>query len=147
MKTKTGLETQLFYLGLVFLAVGAVFGMLYYFVLRDIWPEIPCVFYGITGFYCPGCGGTRAVKALLQGRILLSLKYHPLVLYIVCIGGGFMLTQGLHRLGVRQMRGRRVHAWRFHTWYLYGAVFLTVFQFLIKNALKLLWGITMENGL
>lgn len=43
---------------------------------------IPCLFHLITGFYCPGCGGTRAAVHLLHGRILKSFSYHPLVPYI-----------------------------------------------------------------
>ena len=42
--------------------------------------RIPCLFQLMTGLYCPGCGGTRAVKALLAGHPVLSFLYHPLVL-------------------------------------------------------------------
>lgn len=31
-------------------------------------------------FYCPGCGGSRAVRALAGGHILESLRYNPNVL-------------------------------------------------------------------
>lgn len=41
----------------------------------------PCLFHLVTGLYCPGCGGTRAVRLMLQGRWLLSFQYHPFVLY------------------------------------------------------------------
>ena len=30
---------------------------------------IPCVFYELTGFYCAGCGATRALDALVHFRI------------------------------------------------------------------------------
>lgn len=41
-------------------------------------PVLPCVFYRVTGYPCPACGGTRAAYALLHGRILLSLTYNPI---------------------------------------------------------------------
>ena len=90
------------------------------------------------GFYCPGCGGTRAVKALLHGRFLDAVWYHPLVPYGAVIGGGFMLTQGLHRLGFKYIK-----PWKFHNWYLYGAMAIFVCNFLVKNLLRLVWGITI----
>lgn len=34
----------------------------------------PCYIYQFTGLYCPGCGATRAVYALVNGDILLSLR-------------------------------------------------------------------------
>ena len=52
-------------------------------ILRLAWQgEIPCLFRLLTGLYCPGCGGTRAVKALLRGHIVQSFMYHPLVPYL-----------------------------------------------------------------
>ena len=41
----------------------------------------PCLFHLATGYYCPGCGGTRAITSLLHGQILNSFLYHPVVLY------------------------------------------------------------------
>lgn len=29
----------------------------------------PCMFHQMTGLHCPGCGGTRAMHALLHGRV------------------------------------------------------------------------------
>ncbi len=78
------------------------------------------------------------MAALLRGRFLESVWYHPIVPYSVILFGGFMLTQGLARLGVRQIRG-----WKFHNWYLYGAVVVLVCNFLIKNLLLWVWGITI----
>ena len=39
----------------------------------------PCLFHTVTGYYCPGCGGTRAVCALFQGHFLISFLEHPFV--------------------------------------------------------------------
>ncbi len=38
-----------------------------------------CLFYEMTGYYCPGCGNTRAVLALLQGHILRAFGYNPMI--------------------------------------------------------------------
>jgi len=35
---------------------------------------LPCTFHWLTGLYCPGCGGQRALHALLHGRIAEALR-------------------------------------------------------------------------
>ncbi len=135
---KKDLESQLFYGGFIIGAAGIIVGLVYYFILRNWLPAFPCVFKTMFGIYCPGCGGTRAVIALLKGHVIRALWYHPLVPYAAVIGGGFMITQALHRIGIK-----RVCGWKFHRWYLYGAVILIGCNFLIKNMLLLIWGITM----
>ena len=99
---------------------------------------MPCLFDRLLGIYCPGCGGTRALTALVHGRLLQSLWYHPLIPYTAVIGGGFMVTQGLDRLGITDGKG-----WKYHNWYVYGALILVAGNFLVKNALRLVWGIVM----
>lgn len=42
---------------------------------------MPCIFHELTGFYCPGCGGTRAFLALITGHPILSFLYNPAVIY------------------------------------------------------------------
>ncbi len=44
-----------------------------------------CPMYAFTGILCPGCGGTRAALALLQGKVWLSLRCNPTVIGIVVI--------------------------------------------------------------
>ena len=138
MGRKRTLETELFYIGLIFLGLGAGVWVLYHFVLQNRIPRMPCFFDQVFGIYCPGCGGTRALTALLHGRLLLAVWYHPLIPYAAAICGGFMVTQGLERLGVRHVKG-----WRYHNWYLGAGVGLIVLNFIGKNVLRLLWGITL----
>lgn len=38
----------------------------------DFWPK--CILNYYTGYYCPGCGNTRALSALLHGDLPGSLK-------------------------------------------------------------------------
>ena len=50
---------------------------------------ISCPFYELTGLYCPGCGGTRSLTALLHGKFLLSLHENPttplLLLFLILV--------------------------------------------------------------
>lgn len=39
----------------------------------------PCLFHVITGWFCPGCGSTRALHALLHGRLGTALEMNPLL--------------------------------------------------------------------
>ena len=57
-----------------------------------------CLFYLVTGFPCPGCGGTRAFVAMLQGNFLTSFLHHPVVPYCFFWYVLFMTTQTLARL-------------------------------------------------
>jgi len=57
-------------------AVLAVLLFLYPADKYTFWPK--CLFYHCTGLYCPGCGNTRALSALLHGNIVESLKKNVL---------------------------------------------------------------------
>lgn len=41
-------------------------------------PILPCVFYKITGLYCPGCGMSRALNALLHKKFYQSFRFNSL---------------------------------------------------------------------
>lgn len=54
-------------------------------VLRRIDPNAPgnplpaCPFHALTGLYCPGCGSTRSLHALLHGDLATALAMNPLL--------------------------------------------------------------------
>ncbi len=50
---------------LIMLAAVSVAGFIYY-LLSTQGISLPCVFYEITGLYCPGCGATRMCTSLLR---------------------------------------------------------------------------------
>jgi uncharacterized membrane protein len=41
-----------------------------------------CVFYELTGLYCPGCGSGRAATALIHLKIRQALKYNILFVFL-----------------------------------------------------------------
>jgi len=60
-------------------------------VLRTFDPNLPgnpfpaCLFHQLTGFYCLGCGTTRALHALVHGDIATALRMNALVLALMAL--------------------------------------------------------------
>src|SRR5690606_16747481 len=44
---------------------------------------LPCPFRTLTGWWCPGCGLTRATHHLLRGDVMQALRYNLFVLVIL----------------------------------------------------------------
>lgn len=91
-------DKVMYIIGLITLGIFLAAGIFFYVngsLLKSLMP--PCMFYKITGYYCPGCGGTRAVYALFQGKFLTSLFYQPFILYTAVVGGWFMVSQTIER--------------------------------------------------
>ena len=86
-----------------------------------------------------GCGGTRAAYALLCGKPLLSLYYHPIVLYTVVVGAAFLVTQTIGRLS----RGRFRAVVHFRPVYLWIALALVVINCFVKNFILLYFHIPL----
>lgn len=77
-RTNRDSKQQLLVLGLVaafcviYLIFGGVFGI-----------YIPCIFHEITHLYCPGCGTTRMLVAILTGDFYQAFRYNPLVFVLL----------------------------------------------------------------
>lgn len=97
-----------------------------------------CLFDRIFHLYCPGCGGSRAMIALLKGQFIVSFWMHPVVIYSFLIYLVFMGSQLLCRISRGRMKGIR-----FHNWYLYGAILLILINWVVKNILRIIWDITL----
>jgi len=138
MKKQKEVEDQLFEIGLVLLIITIIGYFIYQWLLKDKITVHPCLVSLFLGFYCPGCGGTRAVNALLHGKLLQSLWYHPVVPYSAVILTGFMGSHALNRMGVKRIKG-----WKFHDWYLYAALGIIAVNFVVKNILRIGFGIFM----
>ena len=97
----------------------------------------PCVIHKWTGYYCPGCGGTRAVRELLKGHIIASFFYHPVVVYGGAIYLWFMISHTVEYI----TKGKLGIGMKYKDTYLYIAAGIILLQWVVKNAVKLIWGV------
>lgn len=112
--------------------IGVAFCIVRFFHLEEMF-STPCLFFRLTGYYCPGCGGTRALKALLAGRLLQSLRLHPLVPYGAAFLAVFLGSNTLERF-----TGGRVRGLRYKNRYLVIGIVILLANWIIKNCLILL---------
>ena len=66
-------------------AIAALAGAVYLYFHNPHSYPLPCVFYSLTGFYCPGCGAGRASYSLLHGRFLDAFCYNPVMTVLLCL--------------------------------------------------------------
>ncbi len=54
-----------------------------------------CPFHAATGFYCPGCGSTRALHALAHLDPAAAFRFNPLATVMLPLLGALILVQVL----------------------------------------------------
>lgn len=96
-----------------------------------------CLFLRLTGYYCPGCGGTRAVMSLFRGEWLHSFWYHPVVPYTAVIGGWYVISHTIELVS----KEKYAIGMHYRNLYLYLAVALILINWIIKNLFILQQGI------
>ncbi len=63
-----------------------------------------CAFHEATGWQCPGCGGTRAVHALLHGRWREAWHHNPLAILLIPPFAGLLAREVVGRTTTRWWR-------------------------------------------
>ena len=92
-----------------------------------------CEFHHLTGWNCPGCGGTRSLYALLHGRF--QVAFHDNALFLLC------LTAGTARFGwlrLRQWRGQTPLPF-FSPWMAWTLLLVTLAFGVIRNLPGFAW--------
>lgn len=62
--------------GFLLLVVGI------FFLFEQLGYGVPCIFHTLTGFYCPGCGLTRAASSLINLNIIDALHNNLLIIFL-----------------------------------------------------------------
>jgi len=85
--------------------VFAVAALMFYFLDPASAPGFwTCPFHKLTGWYCPGCGGQRALHEVLHGRILAALYLNAFaVLFFLPLAAYAYLAYALRVLGLAQL--------------------------------------------
>ncbi|MCR5667192.1 MAG: DUF2752 domain-containing protein [Eubacterium sp.] len=124
-------------IGWLFAAVFAI--LVLSNVLIGQWIHLsPCLMHAVTGYYCPGCGGTRAVLAFFHGHIIRSFFYHPVVPLFFIGYLVYMVLASIHLL--TKGKTPMFHA---HTRYLWIILVVTLVNWAIKNLVLLVGGIAL----
>ncbi len=97
-----------------------------------------CVFEAATGLYCPGCGGTRAVIALMRGHFIKSFIYHPAVPYAFTVYTVFMVKMFLVKhFGLKSGKDGRINI------FIYIGIGIIFVQWIVKLILLICYGISV----
>lgn len=69
-----------------------------------------CPYVALTGLWCPGCGGLRAVHELTNGDLPAALAMNPVVVLMIIPLGGWLLL-AWWRAGWRGLSAPRIPVW------------------------------------
>ena len=67
---------------LIVLAALSAAGIIYY-LFASHGHSLPCVFYEVTGFYCPGCGATRMCRKLMHLDFYGAFRANQVSLFVL----------------------------------------------------------------
>ena len=139
MEVLMNFPTYEFYKKLYYVAVAvAIAGLLflsgYHFFDYEFYGiKAPCVFKVYLSCYCPGCGGTRAVDALLHGKLLQSVCFHPVPVYVLAMFLAYFIPASYTFL-IR--KDGKIYNWFSVNW-LWGLLIVLLVNFIGRNLL--LW--------
>lgn len=83
-------------------------------------PFPPCPFHALTGLYCPGCGSTRALHALLHGEVVQALAMNPLLVVALPVLAAMALNAAGWRPGGSEAVWRALSKPKLWLWLLLG---------------------------
>lgn len=95
-----------------------------------------CFFPGILHIYCPGCGGTRAVRYLMRGDVLRSFMAHPLIIYLLILYIQ-SLWVSVYTIFIKRDMQVRTYVYIWQLWLMLGIV---IAVFVVRNVLLVLFG-------
>ena len=117
-------------------ALVAAFFSLYVRIARLITLIVPgCALHDFLRIYCPFCGGTRAIEALLAFDPISALRCNALVVALLILSAVLYVIAWV-RLCRGETRLLSIPAWGWTT-----LLVVTILFGIVRNLLMILWGI------
>lgn len=116
--------------------------MILFFLAARIFPinkiifQWRCIINFLTGYYCPGCGGTRAFYHLLRGNIIASVKTHPVIIY----GAGMFILYMASNTIEKVTKGKVAIGMKYKDYYIWIGFILLIINFICQNIMIFLTG-------
>lgn len=104
-------------------------------ILFKIIRSMPCFFKEVTHFYCPACGGTRSVVALLHLDIKRAFLCNPTVIY-----AGVMLLWCFFGYIIKELTGTQIKIMKPQLWMLIGGIILFFGFAVLRNVMVYQFG-------
>lgn len=129
-------EGQGFYIAAtIFLVMGILFAVICDVFHLQFPLSSPCFLDEQLHLYCPGCGGTRALFALMRFSLAESVLSNPIVLYLVFLFLYYYIGTTLAVLA----KGRRIY-FRPGYWMIWIGVLLIIWTGVLRNVLAIRYG-------
>ena len=121
-------ENQKLALAGVWAGVIAVTAYLYFINPATFRFHPKCSFYALSGFYCPGCGTSRALHQLLHGNLLGALAFNPLAVIVLPY-----LIYSLISYSLLVIRGRPLPGRLWPGWVIYAFLGVLIAFWILRN--------------
>lgn len=106
------------------------------FNLEISFSPYPCLSNKFLHIYCPGCGGTRALRLLLEFSFLKSFMYNPIVLYIFILFIYYYVGTTIYIISKGNYK-----IFTFSTSMIYTAIIILLLNFILRNILAIFFNI------
>jgi hypothetical protein len=108
------------------LALGLAGGWAALYFLDPETPALSCLFHSLTGYYCPGCGLTRAGRLAAHGHLWAAFRMNPLAF---ALGAPLLVWTGIW--GYCRLKGRPVP--QFPAWAAWAALAAILGFWVLRN--------------
>lgn len=95
----------------------------------------PCMPLSLLHIYCPGCGGTRALKAMLDLKFIQAFLCNPFIIYCFIMFLYYYIGTSISILTKGKIR-----IFKFSFWIIYLGIGIFIVNCILRNVLAIAYG-------